>query len=85
MRGEEHRFLDRVGDEDDGLAALAPDPQHFQVHLLARQRIQRAERLVHQDQLGIVDEGARDRGALLHAAGQLLRILVLIAGEARPG
>ena len=67
--------------EDDGLAALAPDPQHFEVHLFAGQRVERAERLVHQDQLGIVDEGARDRGALLHAAGQLLRIFVLVAGE----
>jgi hypothetical protein len=69
-------------DEDDGLAALAPDLQHLQVHLLARQRIQRAERLVHQDKPGIVDEGAGDRGALLHAAGKLLRIFVLVAGQA---
>ena len=77
MRGEEHRLLDAMRDEQDGLAALAPDPQHFEVHLLARQRIERAEWFVHQDQLWIVDEGARDRRALLHAAGQLLRIFVL--------
>src|SRR5580704_17886494 len=82
MRAEEHGFLDRVGDEDDGLAALAPDSQHFQVHLLARQCVQRAERLVHQDQFGVMDEGARDRGALLHAARQLLRVFVLVAREA---
>ena len=68
MRAEEHRFLDRVGDEDDGLAAFAPDPQHLQVHLFAGQRVERAERLVHQDQFRVVDERARDSGALLHAA-----------------
>ena len=71
----------RVRHEQDGLAAFAPDPQHFEVHLFAGQRIERAERLVHQDQFWIVDEGARDRGALLHAAGQLLRIFVFVAGE----
>ena len=69
MRGQEHRLLDAVGDKDDGLAAFAPDPQHFKIHLLPGQRIERAKRFIHQDQLGIVDEGARDRGALLHAAG----------------
>ena len=81
MRGEEYGFLDRVGHEQDGLAAFAPDPQHFEVHLFAGQRVERAERLVHQDQFWIVDEGAGDRRALLHAAGQLLRIFVFVAGE----
>ena len=32
----------------------------------------RAERLVEQHDLGVVGEHARDRGALLHAAGELL-------------
>jgi hypothetical protein len=81
MRAEEHRLLDRMRDEDDGLAALAPHHKHFEVHLLPCQRVQRAEGLVHQDQFRVVDEGARDRGALLHAAGQLLRIFVFVAGE----
>src|SRR5437764_3504443 len=36
MRGEENRLLNVVGDENDRLAALLPDAQHFQIHLLAR-------------------------------------------------
>ena len=45
----------------------------------------RNERLVHQDQLGVVDQRAGDRGALLHAAGQLVGIFVFEAGEADHG
>ena len=57
-----------MSDEDDGLAALAPDALQLEVHVLAGQRIERAEGLVHQDELGVVQQGSRDRGALLHAA-----------------
>ncbi len=45
-------------------------------------RVERAERLVHQQQRRIVDQRAHQRDALLHAAGQLPRIAVLEAGEA---
>src|SRR5258705_13772801 len=48
VRGEEHRLLDAGGDKGDGLAAFAPDPQHLQIHLFARQGVERAERLLHQ-------------------------------------
>ena len=78
-RAEEHGLGDAVGDEHDRLLRLLPDAQQLKVHLLARQRIERAERLVHQDQLRIVDQRARDRGALLHAAGELVRVFVLRA------
>src|SRR6185312_1831442 len=59
-RAEEDRLGDAVGDEEDRLARFLPDPEQLEVHLLARQRIERAERLVHQHELGIVDERARD-------------------------
>jgi len=36
--------------------------------------VERAERLVHQHDLGVVGEHAGNRDALLHAAGQLMRI-----------
>ena len=75
-RAEEHRLADPVGHEHDRLARLAPDVQQLEVHLFPRQRVERAERLVHQDQLGIMDQRAGDRGALLHAAGQLVGIFV---------
>ena len=80
-RAEKHRLGDAVRDEHDGLFRLLPDAQQLEVHLLARERIERAERLVHQDQLGIVDQRARDRRALLHAAGKLVGIFVLVALE----
>src|SRR5262245_23926199 len=79
---EKHRLGDAVGDEDDGLLRLLPDAQQLKVHLLARERVERAERLVHQDELGIVNERARDRRALLHAAGELVGVSVFLALEA---
>ncbi len=45
------------------------------------ERVERAERLVHQELGRIVDQRPADRDALAHAAGQLVRILVLEAGE----
>ena len=68
-----------MGHEDDGHAGARPDLQELALQLLARERVERAERLVHQQDVGIVGEHARDRDALLHAARQLARVAV---GEA---
>ena len=46
--------------------------------LLAREGVERAERLVEHQQLRLVDERAAERGALLHAAGELPGILVAL-------
>ena len=81
-RAEEHRLGDAVGDEQDRLARLLPDAQQLEVHLLPRQRVEGAERLVHQHQLRVVDQRAGDRRALLHAARQLVGALVLGARQA---
>ena len=51
-----------------------PDALQLEVHALARQGIERAERLVHQQDLRIARQRTADAGALLHAAGQLIRI-----------
>ena len=80
--GQEDRLRDRVGDEGDGLAGLHPDFLDQHVHLVAREGVERAERLVHQEHRRIDGEAAHDRGALLHAAGKLARIFVVEAGEA---
>ena len=40
----------------------------------ARLRVERAERLVHQQDARLIGERAHDRHALLHAARQLMRI-----------
>ena len=77
--GEEDRLLDRMGDEHHGQPGALPDLQQLVLQPLARHGVERAERLVHQHHLGVVGEHARDRDALLHAAGQLVRIGV---GEA---
>ena len=48
--GEEHRLGDRVGDEHDGGAGLGADPHQLGLHPLAGHLVERAERLVHQQQ-----------------------------------
>ncbi len=67
--------------EDDRLATALPDIEKLEIHLLACQRVERTERLVHQNKLWIMDQRARYRRALLHAAGKLIRIFVLEAGK----
>ena len=49
--------------------------------LLMDDLVERAERLVHQEQVGIEGESAGDGGALLHAARQLPGELLLEAGQ----
>ncbi len=48
---------------------------------LAREGVERAERLVQHQQLRLVDQRAAQRGALLHAAGQLPGIFAAEAAE----
>src|SRR6266853_2123712 len=48
--GEEDRLVDGVGDEEHRLGLLVPDPLQLEVHLLPRHRVERAERLVHQQE-----------------------------------
>ena len=55
--------------------------EQLQVEALARHLVERAERLVHQQQRGRERERARDRDALLHAAGELPRMVVVEARE----
>ena len=52
-----------------------------EVHLVAGERVERAEGLVHQHHSGSGSESADDRGALLHAARQLARVGALEAGQ----
>ena len=48
--------------------AIGPKRRELAVEALARELVQRAERLVHQQEIGRGDEGAGDGGAHLHAA-----------------
>ena len=48
--GQHRRLVERVGDEEHGRAGLPPQPQHLVAHQQARLLVERAERLVEQDQ-----------------------------------
>ena len=52
------------------------------LEVAARLRVDRRERLVHQQDRRLVRERTRDRDALLHAAGELPRVVVDEAGQA---
>ena len=80
--GEEHGLGDRVGHEDDGGAGLGADADELGLHALAGHLVEGAERLVHQQQPRALGERARDRDALLHAAGELVGVPVGEVAEA---
>src|SRR5262245_45459434 len=70
IRQRESFFL-VVRDEHGGDAELALHLPDRAAQLLADFRVERAERLIEQQHLGLVSERARDRDALLLTAGKL--------------
>ena len=68
--GDDHRLFLVVGDVDRGDAELRLQPPQFEPHALAQLGVEIAQRLVEQQNLGLVDDGARQRHALLLAAAQ---------------
>src|SRR5512134_1326556 len=72
--GEHGGLVQRVGDEQDGGAGLAPQAQQLVAHQQARLLVERAERLVEEDQARLEHQRARDAHALSHAAGELRRV-----------
>src|SRR5882757_4525361 len=70
-----------VGDEDDRRLPLLPEVQDGLLHGRFGDRVEGAERLVHQQHLGVVDQGPCDGTPLLHAAGELAGEVVLEAAE----
>ncbi|KAG1554821.1 hypothetical protein G6F50_012938 [Rhizopus delemar] len=72
-----------MGDDDDGVAfgmQLTEDRHHF----LAGFRVECAGRFIGQDHLATIHQRARDRYALLLAAGQLARLVVHAVTQAQP-
>ena len=67
------RLVDVVGDEDDGLAQPPQDRQELALQPLAHDRIDGAERLVHQHHRRIGRQRARDADPLPLAARKLAR------------
>ena len=77
-RREPQRLVDVVGDEDDGLAGRLLDARELVLQGVAGDRVERGERLVHQQEVGVGGERAGDPDALLLAAGQLVRVFAAI-------
>ena len=68
---EHDRLVDVVRDEDDRLAQLALDPQELVLEPGARDRVDRAERLVHEHDRRVRRERACETDALALAAREL--------------
>src|SRR5271157_3234541 len=81
---QENGLLDRVGHEKDGGLRLPPEVQKQVLHVHPGHRVKRAEGLVHEDDARPQNQGLGDGHALAHAAGELVRILVLVVGDAQP-
>jgi hypothetical protein len=71
--GHAHGFGLVVGDVDHGHVQLLLQGADFAAHFLAQLGVEVGERLVHQADRGIGDDGAAQRHALLLAAGELRR------------
>ncbi len=72
--GQDHGFEQVMGDEQRGLPGFHQRLREIVLQHDAGLRIDRGERFVQQQHRGIDGEGARQRRALAHAAGQLMRV-----------
>ena len=80
-----HGFLDVVRNDQDALggnAVAVPQVKNIVAQGLAGQHIQRRERFVHQQHVGIGHQCSRNPDALAHAAGQFARQGATKAGQA---
>src|SRR4051794_40803532 len=59
--GQEDRLRDRVRHEDNRRAGLPPDPHELEIEPLPGHLVERAERLVHEEQLRIEGQRSGDR------------------------
>jgi hypothetical protein len=75
-------LVEVVRDEQHRLFLRAPQREHFVLHQLPRLDVQRRERFVHQDDVGVEHQRLREAHALAHAAGQLVRIAIGERGQA---
>ena len=83
--GERQRLGLVVRDVDGGDADLALQPLELAAHLVAQLRVEIGQRLVEQQQPRLVHDGARERHALLLAAGEPRRGPLLEAVEIDDG
>ena len=83
--GQRHCLDHVVRDQHGGEPVARPDPRQQVVHLHPGQRVERAERLVEQQQPRPADQGAGQRHALALAAGQHGRPVAGTIGQADIG
>ena len=75
------RFFLVVRDVDEGDAEIGMQAAHLELQVLAQLLVERAQRLVHQQQARLEDDGAGERHPLLLAAGELARIALAVARQ----
>ena len=85
MVAELQRLGEVVGDEDHRLADLVVEAEDLVLHVAADQRVEGAERLVEEHDLGVDGEGPGQADPLLHAARQLVRVALARDPRARRG
>ena len=78
------RLVDVVGDEDDRLAQCRLEPQELVLESLADDRVDRPERLVHEQDRRVRGERPGDADALLLAAGELGRVATGVRRRVEP-
>src|SRR5258706_14375015 len=70
---EAHGLACVVGHEKNGQRARAPQADELLVQEVARDRVDRTERLVPEQDVRVLSQRPRERHALLHPSGQLVR------------
>ena len=81
LLGDVHRLLLVVGDEDRRHVHLVVEAPQPDAQILAHPGVERAERLVEQQHLGLDGERPRQRHALALAARELVRVAAGVALE----
>ncbi len=79
--GHRHGLLLVVGDVDEGQADLGLDALELDLHPATQLEVERPQRLVEQQHLGLVDQGPGQRDPLLLATGELHRLLAGLVAE----
>ena len=57
-----------MGDKSDGFMRALPKFEQLLVQMVPHDFIQRSERFIHQEDIGIKSQGSGDGGTLLHPA-----------------
>ena len=82
---EAQRLAEVVGDEDHRLADLAVQADDLVLHVAADERVERRERLVEEQHVGVAGQRPGEADALLHAARQLVGVGAPRSRTARRG